>query len=88
MDLLFVSDRLIDSVVPPCLTAVIEQPIIQKKELRSIMQCPKCGSYNCQIITDYESNNRRRLMTGILYGFSFMSACIYGARRIYKKVVS
>ena len=50
------------------------------------MQCPKCGSYNCQIITDYESNNRRRLMTGILYGFSFMSACIYGARRIYKKV--
>jgi len=52
------------------------------------MQCPKCGSYNCQIITDYESNNRRRLMTGILYGFSFMSACIYGVRRIYKKVVS
>lgn len=41
-----------------------------------------------QKYTDYESNNRRRLMTGILYGFSFMSACIYGARRIYKKVVS
>ena len=40
-----------------------------------------------QKYTDYESNNRRRLMTGVLYGFSFMSACIYGVRRILKKVV-
>ena len=38
-----------------------------------------------QKFTDYESNNRRRLVTGILYGFSFMSVCIYGIRRLGKK---
>ena len=39
-----------------------------------------------QKFTGYESNNRRRLVTGILYGFSFMSACIFGVRWFFKKV--
>ena len=38
-----------------------------------------------QKFTNYESNNRRRLVTGFLYGFTFMSACIYGVRWILKK---
>ena len=33
-----------------------------------------------QKYTSYESTNRRRLATGILYGFATMSACIRGIR--------
>ena len=39
-----------------------------------------------QKLTDYESNNRRRFITGVLYGFSFMSACICGVRWLVKKI--
>ena len=39
-----------------------------------------------QKLTDYESNNRRRFITGVLYGFSFMSACICGVRWVGKKI--
>lgn len=35
-----------------------------------------------KVHTDYESNNRRRLVKGILYGVAFATCCIHLARRI------
>ena len=35
-----------------------------------------------QKYTSYESTNIRRLVTGILYGFGMMSACIRGIRNV------
>ena len=41
-----------------------------------------------QKYTSYESTNRRRLFTGILYGFGMMSACIRGVGIIMDRVRS
>ena len=37
-----------------------------------------------QKYTSYESTNLRRLVTGILYGFGIMSACIRGIRIVLR----
>jgi uncharacterized membrane protein len=39
-----------------------------------------------QKFTSYESTNRRRLITGILYGFGMMSAFIRGIREVIRRV--
>ena len=39
-----------------------------------------------QKFTSYESTNRRRLITGILYGFGMMSAFIRGIHEIIRRI--
>ena len=47
-----------------------------------VLTLPLMADGMAQKFTSYESTNGRRLVTGILYGFAMMSACIRGIRMI------
>jgi len=42
----------------------------------ALLMLPLALDGGIQYLTAYESNNRRRLVTGILYGAAFMSLCV------------
>ena len=46
---------------------------------------PLAADGTIQYLTDYESNNRRRFVTGVLYGFSVMNAMIHIGRLVIKR---
>ena len=47
---------------------------------------PLAADGTLQYVTDYESNNRRRFLTGLLYGFAVMSAVIHTGREIGRSI--
>ena len=49
---------------------------------------PLAADGTVQYLTDYESNNRRRFITGVLYGFAVMSAIFHTGRILGKRILS
>ena len=49
---------------------------------------PLAADGTVQYLTDYESNNKRRFLTGVLYGFAVMSAIFHTGRLLGKRILS
>ena len=67
--------------------AFLIAPFRDFKFIIGILMIPLIADGLLQYLTSYESNNKKRLISGILYGFSFTSIVFHLIRIGLKKII-
>ena len=66
------------------IAAFIIAPFYTFKYTVSVLMIPLVLDGTIQYFTPYESNNVKRVISGILYGFSFTSTCLHIIKTVLK----
>ena len=66
--------------------AICAAPFLTGDYWIAALALPMVADGSIQYVTSYESTNRRRMITGVLYGFAFTSVTIRIFREIVEKI--